>query len=163
MYGSTLARVARTAADAELKPHMQHSLRVLVDVASTRYAPQLLLVPTVAVLYLLARSWRRTEDARLRMGTLVIGSVLVNPHLYVYDASVLVLPALWLGDAFADDDGWLWPRCYLLTLLLLVPTAALIRVQLSVVVLLELLYQIHRRLPSAERARVAVAQVRVTD
>src|SRR4029453_7241180 len=47
---------------------------------------------SLAALYLVLQVWKATASPHLRMASLVIGSVLVNPHLYVYDLVVLAVP-----------------------------------------------------------------------
>ena len=144
-YAGTVLTVATTAMDVEASPHMQHSLRVLFGLLPGYVGLVLLVLTSAAVVVAVVRIWRTSADSRTRMGTLVLASVLVNPHLYVYDASLLILAGLWLGEAFSADSHWFWRRAYLLTLLVLVPTAALVRIQLSVVAMLELFYQAQRR------------------
>ena len=120
-------------------------------------APVLLVLGSIVVLWAVWRVWQSTTDPRVRMGVVVIGSVLVNPHLYVYDATLLVLAGLWLGLVI-EDESWFWRRSYWLTVALLIPTAKFVPVQLSVLLMIELLYQLYRRRASlGERARWAVA------
>ena len=143
-YVATCIEVFQTAHVGELKPHLQHSLRVLTSLAPAPVAPMLLVLGSIVVLWAVWRVWQSTEDPRVRMGVVVIGSVLVNPHLYVYDATLFVLAGLWLGLVIGDEP-WFWRRCYWLAVALLIPTARLIKVQLSVLLTLELLYQLYRR------------------
>jgi hypothetical protein len=63
--------------------------------------------------------------------------------LFIYDAAVLPLAVLWIAHGRSDDEaqdlaGW---AC-LLVLALLVPTRAIIGVQLSVVLMLWMLYHV---------------------
>ena len=39
------------------------------------------------------------------MGLLVTASVLVSPHLFLYDAAVLILPGLWLAAWCQRDES----------------------------------------------------------
>ena len=143
-YVDTAIVVAHTAHIAEVKPYLQHSLRVLATLAPTPLVPVLLVAASAVVLIAVCAVWRANGDWRVRMGTVIIGTVLVDPHLYVYDAILLVLAGLWLGDVVGFET-WFWQRVYWMTVTLFVPTAAVIRVQLSVVLLSELLYQVWRR------------------
>jgi hypothetical protein len=156
-YVATCIEVFQTAHVGEVKPHIQHSLRVLTSLAPGPVAPVLLVLGSIVVLWAVWRVWQSTTDPRVRMGVVVIGSVLVNPHLYVYDATLLVLAGLWLGLVIGDES-WFWRRSYWLTVALLIPTAKFVPVQLSVLLMIELLYQLYRRRASlGERARWAVA------
>jgi hypothetical protein len=80
----------------------------------------------------------------------LLATVLVNPHLFGYDAVILVLPILWFG-------GWLekvrspraqdfWQAVYLLSVLFLLPTAAIIPFQASVVVMLWVFWRMYQEL-----------------
>jgi hypothetical protein len=83
------------------------------------------------------------------MGALVIGSVLVNPHLNVYDAAVMAAPLVslsgWLetqsGRVSDLRDRW-YLAIYALFVLLFFPTARLIAVQLSPFVMLVLMHTV---------------------
>ena len=70
----------------------------------------------------------------------MIVSVLVNPHLIVYDAAVLVLPLVWFGAYIQErgrpaDARVYWTTVYWLCLSFLAPTAAAIGVQASVLLM----------------------------
>lgn len=93
------------------------------------------------------RVWRVSSSWRVKMGVLVLASVLVNPHVYVYDVSVLVLPGLWLGGwlGVRETPSWFWRAVYALDVLCLFPTAALLPVQMSVLVMGYLFWQITQR------------------
>jgi hypothetical protein len=76
----------------------------------------------------------------VRLGLLIVATVLVSPHLTIYDATVLALPLLWLGawvgtEPRADRPAMYWSTVYWLFVTLLLPTALLIRVQISVLIL----------------------------
>jgi alpha-1,2-mannosyltransferase len=154
-YITTSLDVLRTAHVGEVKPYLQHSLRVLTTLLPDPIGAPLLAIGSVAVIWAVWSVWQSTTDPRVRMGVVVLGSVLVNPHLYVYDATLLVLTGLWIGLVLGDEP-WFWRRAYWLTVALLVPTAQFARVQLSVVLMLELLYQLWRR-------RVAIAALAEKD
>ena len=143
-YVATSIDVLRTAHVEEVKPYLQHSLRVLTTLAPGPVAPVLLALGSIAIVWVVWSVWRSTTDSRVRMGVVVIGSVLVNPHLYVYDATLLVLAGLWLG-LVVGNESWFWRRAYWLTVALLIPTAQFAWVQLSVLLMIELLYQLWRR------------------
>jgi len=124
----------------ESKPFLSHSLR-----AVTRLAPNWLGVPlwfvlVAIVLYYTARIWRSQASLRVRLGAVILASVLVNPHLIVYDATVLVLPLLWFGAYMQEPQrraqaGQFWKSVTWLYVALFIPTAAVIGLQLSVPVM----------------------------
>lgn len=135
-YASFMALVLPHADLLEAKPYLSHSLRAL-----TRLLPTWLGVPVwVAiagwVLWRTARAWRTDAPLDVRFGLVMLAAVLVNPHLIVYDATILVLPLLWFGasvqrTAGADARKY-GALVYGLFVTLFVPTAAVIKVQLSV-------------------------------
>jgi hypothetical protein len=70
--------------------------------------------------------------------------VLVNPHLIIYDATVLALPILWLGaqavqQSEISDARLYWRLVYWLFVTLLAPTAAMIGIQVSVLLMAAIL------------------------
>jgi hypothetical protein len=77
---------------------------------------------------------------RVRLGLLILASVLVNPHLIVYDAAVLALPLLWFGAYVQErkvraDAVMFWTIVYWLYVTFLAPTAAAFGVQVSVILM----------------------------
>jgi hypothetical protein len=114
------------------------------------------------VLWTAARAWCLRAPLRLRLSAVIIASVLVSPHLNVYDATILVLPLIWLSAAVRemrrpDAASWSWLAIYLLFATLLAPTAALIRVQLSVLILLYLFVEVTRLCHESSGTLAAVA------
>jgi hypothetical protein len=97
----------------------------------------------------------------VRTAVLVLASTLVNPHLSIYDATVLAPAFVWLagwffgGSTVAGARSWFGPLLYAVYLTFLVPTAAFTPIQLSVVVLLALFALIVRTI-AAERSDVPV-------
>ena len=156
-YGRSLLRMAPGYAPGlqPFKFHM-HSWSSFFDlfalpgwVASLAYA-----VAAVITLVVAARCWRAAGPLTLRYAVFLISTVLVNPHVYVYDL-LLLTPALlllweWalehegrtLGDVLADLPPrwvtrrsfrtleWLLYFCYMSPLFAIV--ALMTRVQLSV-------------------------------
>ena len=124
----------------EPKPFQSHSLRAL-----TRLAPAWIGVPMWAILCAVVlsytvRVWRSAAPPRVRLGMIVIASVLVNPHLIVYDATVLALPLLWFGayvqERRAPIAATYWTAVYWSFVTLLAPTALIVGVQVSVLLLM---------------------------
>jgi len=133
----------------ESKPFLSHSLRSL-----TRLAPNWIGIPlwlglVTVVLWYTARVWRSEASIRIRVGTVILASVLVNPHLIIYDAAVLVLPLLWFGafmqePAQSEHATGYWRTVYWLLAAFFVPTAAAIGVQASVLLMAWLLVLVIR-------------------
>jgi hypothetical protein len=72
----------------------------------------------------------------------------VNPHLIVYDATVLVLPLLWFG-AWVERGrlslaSEFWLTVYALFIFLLLPTARFFYVQVSVLLMAWMFWRIAR-------------------
>jgi hypothetical protein len=111
----------------------------------TRLAPNWIGIPlwvglVSVVLWYTARVWRSEASVRVRVGTVILASVLVNPHLIIYDAAVLALPLLWFGafmqEPAQSEQATAYGRTvYWLLAALFVPTAAAIGVQASVLLM----------------------------
>ena len=69
---------------------MQYTWPLVTDLSSVQPRSRMIL-------------WRGTRSPDLRMASLVLASVLVNPHLYVYDLVVLAVP-LALAAAWAIQN-----------------------------------------------------------
>jgi hypothetical protein len=144
----------------EPKPWQMHNLkgfwRLLLGSGAASSAAWLTTAAVVAgtVLYV----WRHTRSSDLRVAALITGTVLVNPHLYVYDLIVLsvVFAALVRWDA--DNPGASTApamRTFLHLLWwapLVGPFAMLTRLQFTPIVLVSLLWTI------AEAARKTLAR-----
>jgi hypothetical protein len=88
--------------------------------------------------------------------------VLVNPHVFVYDAVVLAPALVWLaawvyreGSTLQMTRSVFVPAVYGLSLSLLIPSGALIAIQISVLVLAGLLAVVSRDLLSAQNRTLA--------
>ena len=133
----------------EAKPFLSHSLR-----AVTRLTPNWIGLPawtalSVMVLWSTVRVWKSHAPVRVRLGTVILASALVNPHLIIYDLTVLALPLLWCGAYLQEPGrqeqaGRYWIAVYWLFALTFMPTAAAIGVQASVFVMVWLLIVIVR-------------------
>ena len=119
----------------------------------------LIIIATVAI-------WRRCRPARVRCGVLVLGSVLVSPHTAVYDVTLVALPVLWLGGWLLEqnlDATWFWQSVYWLAVALFLPTALLLKVQVSVIIMGTLFVRValccwkSGSVPSARRAIIGVS------
>jgi hypothetical protein len=145
----TIARTAVTLGDDLSKNFaMTHSLRTVTRLLPGQLDTIVWAAASVVVIGLVWRVWRSEPRLERRMAVLLIGTVLTSPHLFVYDAVILVLAGLWLAD-----DGELpasfWTWAYVLTLALFFPSASLINLQISVLVLVWMLYLVR---PTPRRA-----------
>jgi hypothetical protein len=145
-------RMAQLAADhsdlLQAKPYQTHSLRTIARLAPDSIETPLWLGASASALWLAARVWCLDAPLRLRLSAVILASVLVNPHVIVYDATILVLPLIWVSAAVhhvprADSASWYWLGIYGLFVTLLAPTAAIIGVQLSVLLMVGVLVQAH--------------------
>lgn len=58
---------------------------------------------SLGAVFLAAVVWKSSASLATRFSALVLGAVLVNPHLYIYDLLVLVVPLLLLTDWVIRD------------------------------------------------------------
>lgn len=143
-FASTLGVMLTHADLLESKPFMSHSLR-----AVTRILPDWIGIPLwvalgAVALWYTVRVWKSDAPVRVRLGVVILASVLVNPHVIIYDVMLLALPLLWFGAymleparaAYASAFGRM---VYWLFAALFVPTAAIIGLQLSVPLMMGLL------------------------
>jgi len=147
-YAETLQQLRSVQEQLEPSPYRMHSLRVLTDqlpggVATVMWLAMVALIVVVALMV-----WRSNAPLSLRFSSMVIGTVLVSPHLFVYDAAVLVIPLLLTG-AWVESQRppWrfaFWQAVYATFILFLFPTARVIRVQGSVLVMLWMFFQVQR-------------------
>jgi hypothetical protein len=126
----------------EPKPEQMHSFAALTNHLPSPLSTIVWSALAIAVSWKVVAVWRSRVPVFVRMAFLVLGSTLVNPHVYAYDATVLVLPLIWFA-------GWLWDEgsdahaaqpafvglTYILFISFLAPTARLVPVQVSVLCL----------------------------
>ncbi len=144
----------------EPRPYQTHSLRtfwaMLIPWAS--FASGLYILSAIVVLALTIACWRRGESVplALRYSALLLATVLVAPHLTVYDLVILapafLLLADWLVAHVPDSSsGMLATLLYFAYLLPLAgPLARWTHVQLSVVVMAAALFVVWRIVNSSQ-------------
>jgi Glycosyltransferase family 87 len=132
----------------EPRSYQTHSLRsfwsLLLPWPSVVSA--LYVVSAVAILVLAVRVWNSRASLSLRFSSLLLATVLVSPHLTVYDLVILAPAFLLLGDwalgqheqLFAFRIQQLLYLCY--PLFLIGPLTKITHVQLSVVAMAALLW-----------------------
>ena len=126
----------------EPRPYQLHSIRALTRLLPEPAGAVLWGLASAAVIWMLWRAWRGPVPPLVKFGLLVIASTLVSPHLTVYDATVLVPAALWVG-AWMRSERY-WSLQYWTAVAYLAPTAWLIGVQASVVLLSVLFFTASR-------------------
>jgi hypothetical protein len=147
-YFHHLLHVRETYTLLEPRPYQMHSLRAFwaMLVPWSRLAFGLYLATAIAVLWVTFTYWKSPAPLSLRYSALLLATILVSPHLTVYDllilAPALLLTADWLTTHKRDPQTrWLGLLLYLAYALPLIgPLAQWIHVQLSVPVMLALLW-----------------------
>lgn len=141
----------------EPSPEQMHSLAVLTRLLPAGVSLVAWVIGTVVVSTMTVRVWRSAAPLYVRTGTLVLGSALVNPHVFVYDAAVLAGPLVSLSGwiemqaASMPDVRRKWHLAiYALFAFLLIPTARIIVIQFTPFVMLFLLHVVYRSVARAD-------------
>lgn len=151
-YFHHLLHVRETYALLEPRPYQMHSLRAFwaMFVPSSHLAFGLYLATAIAALWITYVYWTSPAPLNLRYSVLLLATVLVSPHLTVYDLLILapafLLTADWLTTHAEDPrTRWLGILLYLAYALPLVgPLAQGTHLQLSVPVVAALLWAVSR-------------------
>jgi hypothetical protein len=147
-YAAVVPRLGNLRELLEPNPAQVHSLQSLTD-----WLPAIVGLPVwigLAAYSLLQaiRIWRRDVPLSVRVSAVIFASVLVSPHLLIYDVALLAVPLIccfgWVARQHEKHVGEFAGVVYLLFGGLLVPTALFIGVQASVLVILYLLHRISR-------------------
>ena len=136
----------------EPRPYQMHSLRSFwaMLVPSAQWPFILYLVSATIVLAITVRFWRSASPLSLRFSTLLLATVLVSPHLTVYDL-VILAPAFLLisdwaiehsGEPYSHAVGLLLYLCYLAPLI--GPLSQWTRLQITVPAFVALLWMVMR-------------------
>lgn len=165
-YGRALIHVGNVLPLLEPRLYQTHSLRSFWSLLLPwpRAALALYVLSALAALALAVRVWKKESSLPVRFSALLLASVLVSPHLTVYDLVILAPAFLLLGDwALTHREPRFAPRleqllyiCY--PLFLLGPLARITHLQLSVVAMTALLWtcwQISRLSPSRATSPVS--------
>jgi hypothetical protein len=93
-YVGAVERILRNPAAFEPKAEQIQSLRgFLTPIIGYGTATTVVsLIGSIAVLVVASRAIRRIESSDLRFAVVVLAGALINPHLYVYDLVVLIVP-----------------------------------------------------------------------
>ena len=150
-YLRALLHIADVLPMLEPRPYQMHSLlgfwSLLIPWTPLAFA--FYIVSAVAVLAVAARCWRSSAPLGLRYSALMLATVLVAPHLTLYDLMILAPAFLLMSDLAVStcaESSPLMPiliyLCY--PLFLLGPLARLTHLQLSVIAMTGLLLLIDR-------------------
>jgi hypothetical protein len=149
-YLHHLLRVKDVLAQLEPRPYQMHSLRAFwtMLIPSPGVAFGFYIVSALAVLVWMFFYWKSPAPLGFRYTALLITTVLVAPHLTVYDLVILAPALLLLGNEavanadFAHRAGWLIYLCYALPLI--GPLSRWTHLQLSVVAMVALIWTVGR-------------------
>jgi hypothetical protein len=142
-------RYFRLFADTEhlrqlLQPHAYQiqSIQALTDLLPPTLRLPAWTIGAIALAAIAAHSWNRVASLEVRLAIVTLASVLASPHLLVYDLTLVAVPLIWIGAACQSGPakGRLAALYYVAFLTLLLPTAGVLRVQLSVIVLIAILW-----------------------
>jgi len=153
---TTLAITVNNVDLFESKPFHSHSLRSLTRLVPNWIGMPLWIAMAGVVLWYTARVWRSDAPLRVRLGMVMLAAVLVNPHVIVYDTTVLALPLLWFGAYMQESERQVTaaPFCvttYWLFAALFAPTAAALGIQLSVLLMMWLMVLVSRSVLQVEQ------------
>ena len=166
-FASTLTFTLNHVDLLESKPIYSHSLRTVTRLVPNWIGIPLWGVAAGTVLWHTARVWRSDAPTSVRVGTVILASVLVNPHVIVYDATVLAMPLIWFAAYMRDDARRsfapsFWKIVCWLFAAFFVPTSSAIGLQVSVLLMVWLLVLIKRaaltpacELPASYNVRAA--------
>jgi hypothetical protein len=157
-YAAVVTRYAQLRELLEPKPEQLHSISAVTNRLSADWGMILWALLSAVVIVQTIRVWRSSAPVSLRAADLLLASVLVNPHVFVYDAVVLAPALVWLAGWVYREESTLQITksvfvlaVYGLSLSLLVPSGALIPIQVSVLVLAGLFAVVSRDLLSDQR------------
>jgi len=166
-YLHALTRTGQIMALLEPRPYQTHSLRtfwtMIIPWPSIAFA--LYLATAVVVLVLLVQCWKSTSGLEIKFAALLIATVLVSPHLTVYDLVILAPAFLLLSDwALAHPAAQQSPRLQILiyscfVLFLLGPIVRLIHFQFSVVAMTAMIIILYRLRESSETVSHQLAPI----
>jgi len=119
-YARVVTHLGSAAKILEPKPYLMHSLRAFWDLLLPWPTVALALyIPTaVAAVVLAIVCWRRSIPLEHRFAVMLLATILVAPHLTVYDLVILAPAFLWIADwlqtCFNPFVAWLLYFSYIL-------------------------------------------------
>ena len=148
-FAASIPVTASYADVLEAKPFNSHSLRAVTRLLPNAIGAPLWLALSAIVLWYTVRVWKSDAPVRVRVGIVILASLLVNPHVIVYDVTLLALPLIWFGAYMLEPQRQehapaFGVLVYWLFAALLIPTARVIGIQASVPLMMVLLVWISR-------------------
>jgi hypothetical protein len=132
-WSTTLGILADPAALDPLDARHTHGLRAaLAAHVSPRAALAAWALVSAAVAWVASTVWRRRESWSIRVAVLLVATLLISPHLLVYDGVLLAPAVVWLADAAVREQKWdLLAALALLAICFAVPAARVLNVPLT--------------------------------
>ena len=142
-YAGLILRYPELRPLLEPRPEQMHSILALTNRLPDDWSVAAWALISALVIFRTVQAWRSDAPVAVRTGVLVLASVLVNPHVFAYDVVVLAPALVWFaGWSFGSERAaerttrsYFMLLMYALYVSLLAPTAALVPVQASVIVL----------------------------
>ena len=133
----------------ETEPYLSHSIRALTQMAPDVVGVPLWVCLVVAVLWYTARLWCSQAPVRVRLGAVILASVLVSPHTMIYDLTVIALPLVWFSafmqePARREHSVTYWKTVHWLFAALVIQTLDIMSLQAPVVLMAWLLVLVTR-------------------
>jgi hypothetical protein len=127
--------------------------------APIRVAYGLHIAVAVAATTVVWRVWRQSQDWQLRGAVLMVATFLISPYVFDYDLVWLAFPVAWMA-IIGMRDGWLASERELLVVawafpLVMAPIAGAIPIQLGPMLLMAMLWVVHRRVEAMRVTAVA--------
>ncbi|HEX5217319.1 MAG TPA: glycosyltransferase family 87 protein [Vicinamibacterales bacterium] len=143
-----------------LDTRQTHSVHAILAAALPEFFVTLVwLLLAASISLVTAAVWRRSASLQLRFTALLLATLLISPHVLVYDGVLLAPAMLWLfDDAATSGRTWVGGVAALLAVTLALPIARLSGVPLSVPLMIGLLaFCLHAsRKPSDDSPRPPV-------
>ena len=110
-WSTTLGILADPAALDPLDARHTHGLRAaLAAHVSPRAALAAWALVSAVVAWMASRVWRSRESWSTRVAALLVATLLISPHLLVYDGVLLAPAAAWLADTAVRERKWTFWR-----------------------------------------------------
>jgi len=168
-YAALVTRFPQLRDSLAPRPEQMHSITAVTDRLPGDWGTMAWALLSALVIFRTIQVWRSSAPVAVRMGILVLASVLVNPHVFTYDATVLAPALIWFaGWAHGESRARLStsavfaPVVYALYLTLFFPTATTLPIQASVLVLGGLFVVVSRDLLRSQKGSVAEPLVPIT-
>jgi hypothetical protein len=155
-YATVVTRLPELNTLLEPRPEQMHSIAAMTSRLPADWSVFAWALLSALVIVRTIQVWRSSAPVALRTAVLIVGSVLVNPHVFSYDATVLAPALIWLaGWAYGEAQAHrtlstvFAPAVYALYVCLALPTAIFLPVQASVLILAALFVTVTRDLLSS--------------